>query len=391
MSAPIKRKQPREDSHTHAKKSALDDGDHRWTSARTSPARSSPARDTYHRSSPLHESHDTASSSYASTSSTTANLSLYKKKEEELGKILTQTQMKASILYDYPENVIRYNKDISDEDIREFVANILIERGKVDAMQVHTILDTKGVMLMRQAFTHWTMQNEPNYEFLETTGDALFNHIVVRYLPRRFPSLYTAHNASHKMTEALKLYTSREIAPEFTNKLKLDTVLRWCSFWYKCDQYSVAQISMNAKVKTDVFEAFIGAVEQLFDSRMMMHSGYFVAYSIVESLLNEIDMTIDLRKTVSNFVQMTELVKNLHGRFYERRIKNDRNDIIQIQMDIEFEEPHTLVTLKGERVYRRSFYSEKKPAIETIGGMVDDVSIKILKWLAEECGKKRHQ
>jgi hypothetical protein len=138
---------------------------------------------------------------------------------------------------------------------------------------------------------------------------------------------------------------------------------------------------MDNKFKTDLFEAFIAVVELIIDKHVYPHAGYCIVYNILEMLLDDLDMTIDLRKTKPATAQLKELINRLHGQRVYHNIKDDRNDIIGMRVVMTF--PEGLLNLKtNQKVF------EKNVQVQAQGGkdMVEEqVSLLALKWLQQEC------
>ena len=305
---------------------------------------------------------------------------LYRKDENEEGKKLTKTQIRKALHTDQAD-VKWYNQHLSDFQIKSFVGKILLYHAKVDRQWIDTLLDAEGVATFRQAFTHWSIPDEMNYELFEMLGDTTYNKIVAFYMVGRFKELMKDPDANYKLTEAGKLYKGRNVADKFSDTLGLPTMARWRSLKY--GQSPVKIIEMDNKFKTDLFESFIGAVELVVDRKVHPFAGYSVVYNMLASLFDGIEMTTDLRKTKPATSQLKELVDRLHGERWFISTKTDDNDIIGMKLKLSF--PDGLRTRTGDVVYEHHFdtgYVRGKEQGE------DKVCNLGLKWLDEVCDQR---
>ena len=307
---------------------------------------------------------------------------LYRKDENTEGKKLTKTQIRKALHSDQ-SHAKWYNRELTDIQIQQFVGNILYHRGRVDKHYLSVILDEEGTQLFRQAFTHWSMLGDPNYELFEMLGDTTFNKVVVFYMMNRFKELMDDPDANYKLTEASKLYKGRNVADKFSDTLGLPSVARWRNLTY--GQSPTKMVEMDNKFKTDLFESFLAAVELIVDKKIFAFAGYSIVYNILASLFDDIEMTVDLRLTKPATAQLKELVDRLHGDKVFINIKTDDNDIIGVRLKLSFAQEGGLATRNGGRVYEQQFESghiRGKEAGE------DKVCQLALKWLDEECNQR---
>ena len=311
--------------------------------------------------------------------------SLYSKEEEKEGKQLTVSQIKKAYNINQ-EGAIFHNKDISDEAIRNFVIDVLVSRGNVTPDTARDIMDSQGVKIMKRAFTHWTVPNELNYEVLETLGDTTFNKIVMYYMIRRFPELHNDPQANYKLTEAGKLYHGRKMAEKFSDILNLSKMARWIEGSYEISTkrgVEKRKIEMDDKFKTDLLEAFIGGLEDLIDGKVFPHMGYTVAYSILQTVLDTIPMTIELSETKTAPAKLAELMNRLDGSRDYRKRKDQENNIVGVDLTLYFNQGISC-TQQGT-VYEKYFYSG---VIRGFEAGEDKVANMALEWLDKQCNKQ---
>lgn len=278
-----------------------------------------------------------SSSSTSSASSTPPTASsihhtLYRRAEQEEGKQLSKNQLRQAYVAD--DTSTTHNDVLSDETIRTFVVQILTERGGIQADVATDLMDDEACTLMRRAFTHRTMSMHDNYEVLETLGDTSFNKIVAFYMMRRFPELRTDPQANYKLTEAMKIYKSKTIAEKFSDTLGLPSLARYRECQIRVNANETKIFKMDSKFKTDLFEAFLAGIEDLIDGKIHVHAGYAVVYNILQSLLDDIPMTINLDKIKSAKVLLKECIDKLHGNMYINKLKNHENHIIGVEITV---------------------------------------------------------
>ena len=323
------------------------------------------------------------SSSNAPTSSSRA--SLFRKEEHEEGKTLSKNQIRNSIRDTDQSHSTFHNEHLPDDKIATFVSDILYRFGNVDPLMAKQLMDAEGIKIFRTAFTHWTVtftnKSELNFEVYETLGDVTFNKVIMFYLMRRFPELMTDPEANYKLTEAQKLYKSRLLGYKFADELNLPSMVRWRNFKYGNNPQKI--IEMDNKFKTDVFESFLGAVELLIDTKVFPHAGYSVAYHILDTLLKDVDMTVDVALTKPPTGKLKELMDRLHGvRIYLPQ-KDDTNDIIGMNVRLKFDKGIQTKSLGVlyEHILESGYIRGKEQGEDCISKIA-------LAWLDQECDKR---
>ena len=315
----------------------------------------------------------------------TSRKTLFRKEEHEEGKMLSKSQIKRSIQETDQSHSTFHNEVLPDDRIVAFVTDALIRYGNVDPLLAKQLLDQDGIKMFRTAFTHWTVtfnnKSELNFEVYETLGDVTFNKVIMFYIMRRFPQLMSDPEANYKLTEAQKLYKSRLLGYQFADELGLPAMVRWRNFKY--GSYPQKTIEMDNKFKTDVFESFLGAVELIVDEKVFPHAGYSVAYNILDTLLKDVNMTIDVALTKPATAKLKELMDRLHGVRIFFTQKDDTNDIIGMNVKLKFD--NGIQTKSYGFLYEyelQSGYIKGKEQGE------DRISTLALDWLEQECDKK---
>ena len=192
------------------------------------------------------------------------------------------------------ENEFFYG-DSGDNFIRLIVG--LLRRAHMKRSLIEKILDKEGMEIYSRAFTHKTINEKDNYEFLEILGDATVNKSVIWYLSRRFPNLNCPDGV--KVIARLKInLVSKKTFADFGMGL---------NFWnfVSCDR-ETKETKMR-KTLEDVFEAFFGATELLIDQKIKQGSGYLICYNLIESLYNELDISLKYEDLYDAKTRLKEL------------------------------------------------------------------------------------
>jgi len=215
------------------------------------------------------------------------------------------------------DNVIVH--DFNDTEFKNEMFKLLTRRGSVNSETVNQLLDDEGIKHLKVAFTHesfsYSYKNnelvkseERDYELYETMGDVTVNKCVVWYLVRRFPQLKKNTNGNQVITELKKNLVSKKIFSDQFKRLNLNNFIRYKE-WSYTEKSSAKKIMMDMSMMEDVFEAMMGAIEDLIDGRIMVNTGYSVVYNIVSSILDEIkDISLDLEDIIDSKTKIQEII-----------------------------------------------------------------------------------
>jgi dsRNA-specific ribonuclease len=210
--------------------------------------------------------------------------------------------------------------DFKDIDFKMALIKLLTERGGVDQAVATKLLDDKGLQIMKIAFTHPSMLEEQNYELYETLGDSTLNKCIVWYLTRRFPQIKYNPSGNEIITELKKTAVSKGSYSKHFDALKLTSFIRYKKLPYTMGEKQL-YINIDNSMKEDVFEAMMGALEDLIDSKIMVGTGYAVIYNIITSILDTIYISIDLNEIIDAKTKLNEVVGQTEKKY--GKIKND--------------------------------------------------------------------
>lgn len=208
-----------------------------------------------------------------------------------------------------------------DESFKEMIKKLL-KMGKLVDKYIDCLVDDKNMEIYKTVFTHSSVDDKNNYEFLETLGDVTVNKITVWYLSRRFEHLRTPGVLSK-----LKNYlTSKKGLFSITESLNTQGI----NFWEFISASQEIRSTKKKPLLEDVFEAFIGATENIIDSNIRRGAGYEICYCIVESLLDKIEISLkyeDLIDAKSRLKETFDYFKQLGQLVYEAKREGEYSNV----------------------------------------------------------------
>lgn len=169
--------------------------------------------------------------------------------------------------------------------------------GRLKENYINLLLD-KGLDTYIQAFTHSSVNEAENYEFLEMLGDVTANKVIVWYFSRRFPQLNCPKGV--KIVARLRInFVSKE---KFSYFAKILGFLPFIS-----SSYEERDDELKSLLE-DVFEAFIGATEKLIDEYIKKGTGYDICYNIISYLLDKEDISLKYEDLYDAKTRLKEFV-----------------------------------------------------------------------------------
>lgn len=179
----------------------------------------------------------------------------------------------------------------------------VLKMGKIKQKYIDKLLE-EGLSIYEQIFTHPSIDETNNYEFYEIMGDATINKAVVWYISRRFPQLNCPDGV--KIIARLKInMVSKENFSKLAEKL---------GFWEYISATEQYRYSEMKPILEDVFEAFFGATEQILDTHIKYGVGYAICYQILETLFNEIDISLNYNDLYDAKTRLKELFDHIRSR-----------------------------------------------------------------------------
>lgn len=158
-----------------------------------------------------------------------------------------------------------------------------------------------GLQNFSTAFTHKTFNQNDNYEFWETLGDATLNKCVLWYISRRFPQL-NGPDGSDILTR-LKINIIK--TESFSSIAKNLHFLSFISI-NKLNNIAKEELDEN-KMLEDVFEAFTAVLEFTVDRLYGEGIGYTVCYNILSTLLDHKAIALSFEDIMDYKTRVKEL------------------------------------------------------------------------------------
>lgn len=191
-------------------------------------------------------------------------------------------------------------------NFRAFIMKQLKIAG-INTEHQQTFTDQNGMDIFTKAVTHPTFDANKNYQELEFIGDGIIKGILSQYIPRRFPDLASGKTQhSRKGTGEGVLSKTRRFLEQ--RKALSDFALKR-GFWEYVKADDETKEKLRKETLEDVFEAFIGALVEVVDERVMQGLGYLYAYRYVKESLDEIEIKISAETLDDPITRLNELYK----------------------------------------------------------------------------------
>jgi dsRNA-specific ribonuclease len=186
------------------------------------------------------------------------------------------------------ESVTKYSAS-RGEDFKNLIINV-ISKGRLKDKYIKLLTNPKSMEHYSNAFTAESFDKENNYERFEQIGDVAANHFVISYCYRRFPQL--------DCTSGVKVIARLRI--NYVSKDSFSSIAENLNFWPFISA-AIEGTERNQKYRNrnkkdlleDVLEAFIGCTEYLLDEAFRPGVGYGIVYDILESIFNELPMSLE--------------------------------------------------------------------------------------------------
>lgn len=157
----------------------------------------------------------------------------------------------------------------------------IFKKGNIKEKYIGCLLSPESIKLFERAFTHETVDNLNNYQFLEIIGDITVNKIIVWWFSRKFP----------KLNNPLGVEILARFKIAYGARKTLFIIGQKMGLW---PFISISQDNITEMQKTieDTLEAFLGAIEKILDERFTVGVGYNIVYDILSNYLNQLDINL---------------------------------------------------------------------------------------------------
>jgi dsRNA-specific ribonuclease len=163
----------------------------------------------------------------------------------------------------------------------------------------------------RKAFTHASSDPINNYEMYEFLGDTTVNSVIAYYLQQRFPKIVSVK----WLTKLKHNLSSGKMLAKIAKQHGLDRYVKY-------GQEFEEKINKNPDLNTntdylamleDVLEAFFGCLVTIVEkSGKVFGVGQQIAYTIISSFLNELEISIKYEDVFDAVSRLKELYESKH-------------------------------------------------------------------------------
>lgn len=206
-----------------------------------------------------------------------------------------------------------------DQEFAEFIRS-LFEKTRLSGNSITSITDKKNLIEFRKAFTHKSFDENFNYEAYEFKGDAVVGLCVTQYIRERFPNVSSVKwitRIKHNLVSSQSL-SSMAIKEGFEKHILIKGNLEKL---FK-DQ-KIRKNNAYFSVMEDVFEAFIGALVTIINSKHPYGTAYSVAYSFISYVLDKREISLKIKDVFDPKSRIKELYDSLGWSFADN-VKNIR-------------------------------------------------------------------
>jgi dsRNA-specific ribonuclease len=196
----------------------------------------------------------------------------------------------------YKNNGLRIG--IRGDKFDRFITGLLTESiSALDIDVLKTLTTLESMKEFSNAFTSKFIDWNNNYEIYEQLGDLSCNKFVVDFIYKKYPSLKTSSNI--KISSRLKfLLVSKDTFSNIANELGFEPYISATN-----EQFA----TKRKDLLEDCFEAFIGCVESIVDSKYPIGYGYRIVYNILKPIFSKISIPHTYEGLVDSNTRYSEL------------------------------------------------------------------------------------
>lgn len=227
-------------------------------------------------------------------------------------------------------------KGVTDEykqKLTEFLFRLFARRSGLKQSILERYINDKTIYKFALALTHESYNLTENYEYFETLGDATLNKCTVWYFHRRYPLLKTYGDANTRMSLIKNKYVSRHDFAELSRMTGVDNLVR-LNQTYTLDG-KTKYVKIDEKLRTDVFEALMGCIEDTIDDvEDMIGLGSSIVYNMYSSLMDEREFSIKLEDLLEPKTIILQLEAKNKIKIIEKK-KNEKINVITNMLDVQ--------------------------------------------------------
>ena len=159
----------------------------------------------------------------------------------------------------------------------------LLEKAEIPKNFIDQILDQQGVAEFERVLRHKSYDEVNNYEIDEFIGDNIVNLSVAKYVLKKF-------NVK-KAGEATIIKHNIQ-----SNKMLGELAVK-----YNILSMVLIKEDINAKIKGDIFEAFIGCLSRVIEGKRMESTAYLICDRVINVLLDELKLQTIGKDPITDF------------------------------------------------------------------------------------------
>ena len=204
----------------------------------------------------------------------------------------------------------------------------ILKRANLTSEHIARYTTADNMAIFSQAFTAASADDTVNYEMFEQLGDVTANKFIVWYMYRRFPQL--RHPLGVKVVARLRInYGARQTFNEIGERL---------GFW----DFISASVDDRSRKKKDLLEdcveAIVGAIEFIIDNDSRPGVGNAVAYDILKSVFDELEISLEYEELYDAKTRLKELFdfhKGELGKLVYTKTRDEETGIFRSVVNIQ--------------------------------------------------------
>jgi dsRNA-specific ribonuclease len=191
----------------------------------------------------------------------------------------------------------------------------VFRKGKLKAQYAEWLMSEESLKIFNEVFTSNTANVLENYEVYEQLGDITVNKFIVWYMYKRFPQL--------KCTQGVKIVARLRI--NYCSKQSFAQIAESLGFWGFITATEEERNHNKKPLLEDTLEAFFGAVEYIIDSHTLTGVGYAVVFDILETIFNDLHISLKYEDLYDAKTRLKELFDFLGDRLGTIKYEDNRN------------------------------------------------------------------
>jgi dsRNA-specific ribonuclease len=194
----------------------------------------------------------------------------------------------------------------------------LLKKGKLKKKYIAALTTPESMEVFSAAFTSELVDEEHNYQVYEQLGDLSGNKFIVQYFYRRFPQL--------KCADGVKVVARLRI--NYGAKQSFCEIARELGFWNFISATNDLRQRKMKPLLEDVFEAFLGAMEDILDREVSFGLGYPMVYKVLKAIFDDMDISLKYEDLYDAKTRLKELFDMHEDRLGPLKYQERKEDLI---------------------------------------------------------------